>query len=145
MNSAMLFMECSVNALTVHVHGRCVPRLRGTCPRNSWKTSPSKKSGLTHGPYTTKPGEIPQEYLTNQEIIQFPSRLRKRPSSYSFGMVEWHGTRSPNLSPEPRVDFEQTGYGKTEIMPLVKGSAFFPLSDNLCRGIRAGYYGLQVG
>ena len=62
----------------------------------------------------------------------------------SFGMVDmaWHTITEPVT--EPLADFEQRAMGKTEIMPLVKGSAFSPAFGHIfAGGYAAGYYGYK--
>jgi len=56
--------------------------------------------------------------------------------------MAWHTITEPVT--EPLVDFEQRAMGKTEIMPLVKGSAFSPAFGHIfAGGYAAGYYGYK--
>ena len=53
--ACLLYTSCSVNVLTVPHPWTVCPATSWNYPRNSWKTMRSKKSGLIHGPYTTRP------------------------------------------------------------------------------------------
>ena len=56
--------------------------------------------------------------------------------------MAWHTITEPVT--EPLVDFEQRAMGKTEIMPVVKGSAFSPAFGHIfAGGYAAGYYGYK--
>ena len=56
--------------------------------------------------------------------------------------MAWHTITEPVT--EPLVDFEQRAMGKTEIMPLVKGSSFSPAFGHIfAGGYAAGYYGYK--
>lgn len=84
--------------------------------------------------------KIPQEYI---DKIKKSSNFQAGYASdrqLSFGMVDmaWHTITEPVT--EPLVDFEQRAMGKTEIMPLVKGSAFSPAFGHIfAGGYAAGY------
>ena len=88
--------------------------------------------------------KIPQEYI---DKIKKSSNFQAGYASdrqLSFGMVDmaWHTITEPVT--EPLVDFEQRAMGKTEIMPLVKGSAFSPAFGHIfAGGYAAGYYGYK--
>lgn len=92
-----------------------------------------------------KTGEtIPQEYI---DKIKRSSNFQAGYGSdrqLSFGMVDmaWHTITAPVT--EPLVDFEQRAMGRTEIMPLVKGTAFSPAFGHIfAGGYAAGYYGYK--
>ena len=86
----------------------------------------------------------PQEYI---DKIKKSSNFQAGYASdrqLSFGMVDmaWHTITEPVT--EPLVDFEQRAMGKTEIMPVVKGSAFSPAFGHIfAGGYAAGYYGYK--
>nr|WP_231932232.1 MULTISPECIES: M3 family metallopeptidase [Butyricimonas] len=87
---------------------------------------------------------IPQEYI---DKIKRSSNFQAGYGSdrqLSFGMVDmaWHTITAPVT--EPLVDFEQRAMGRTEIMPLVKGTAFSPAFGHIfAGGYAAGYYGYK--
>ena len=120
--------------LRFHIHGRCVPRLRGTTLAIHGKLRARKEWLDTWAVHYQTGEKIPQEYI---DKIKKSSNFQAGYASdrqLSFGMVDmaWHTITEPVT--EPLADFEQRAMGKTEIMPLVKGSAFSPLSDTSLPG-----------
>lgn len=88
--------------------------------------------------------KIPQEYI---DKIKKSSNFQSGYASdrqLSLGMVDmaWHTITNPVT--ESLVDFEQRVMGKTETMPVVKGSAFSTAFGHIfAGGYAAGYYGYK--
>ena len=88
--------------------------------------------------------KLPQEYI---EKIKTSANFQSGYASdrqLSFAMVDmaWHTITEPVT--EPLIDFETRAMGKTEIMPLVKGSAFSTAFGHIfAGGYAAGYYGYK--
>lgn len=145
MNSDMLFMECSVNVLTAPTSMDGVSRDFVELPSQFMENFALEKEWLDTWAVHYQTGEkIPQEYI---DKIKKSSNFQAGYASdrqLSFGMVDmaWHTITEPVT--EPLVDFEQRAMGKTEIMPLVKGSAFSPAFGHIfAGGYAAGYYGYK--
>ena len=121
--------------LRFHVHGRCIPRLRGIAPRNSWKTSPSKKSGLDTWAVHYQTGEkFRRNILTKSRNhpISKPGTRSDRQLSFLAWSI-WHGTRSPNLSPNLSWT-SSNGDGQNGDHASCEGSALSPAFGHILPG-----------
>lgn len=87
---------------------------------------------------------LPQEYIDKiKKSANFQSGYASD-RQLSFAMVDmaWHTITKPVT--EPLIEFENKAMGKTEIMPLVKGSAFSTAFGHIfAGGYAAGYYGYK--